>query len=132
MYSRGWFDLFVGASLSTSEIPSSDVPARACDTCRQKPWKALTVSRFGDACDRQKKIDSGRQRKSKSSADDKFQKKLLKKLPYMEFWVFFFRIEISFQICQQILSPKRVASAKALGLFTACDGLVTKPEPAHH
>ena len=117
-------------------VVDSDVPARACDTGRQKPWKALTVSHFGDACDWQKKIDSGRQRKSKSSADDKFQKKLLKKLPYMEFWVFFcrikFRIEISFQICQQILSPKGVASAKALRLFMACDGLVTKPEPAHH
>ena len=54
----------------------------------------------------------------------------------MEFWGFFcrivFRIEISFQICWQILSPEGVGSVKALRLFMACDGLVTKPKPTHH
>ena len=54
----------------------------------------------------------------------------------MEYWPFFYRIVLrigtTFRMCQQILSPQRVASATALGLFTACDGPVTKPEPAHH
>ena len=114
----------------------SDVRARACDKACHKPWKARFCYGHNYNWNQNLVTYLGLETKYDFLGRKKTQNFQLGYFIFVTFLKFNLRFKFKSQLHFRNLFPFlcRVTGdrAKAIGLFRACDGLVTKPEPAHH